>query len=207
MRTILATLLVALSILGVGSKVFAGLLSFDFRGPCVSVGGDGCNAFGLIDGDTVTGTLAIEEILVVPGERLILNPPLINFEFSFTFGNFTVSKTDIGDAAMEVFFLPPDASELNALSAPIPPGPYMDGSKFILLSPANLVIAEQVFAVSRNSAQAVGSWLRRPERVPEPATPILLAFGLVAIGLSRRFKARGRMALDISVVPAVNDAH
>jgi len=185
-KAVLAVLFGIVSFIAGTNEGFADPVSFNFRGPCMSVVGDGCRAFGLSEGEDVFGTLTFDESLAVAGSRLILNPSSTPFDFSFTFGDLVVSRPLLEAAALEVFFVTSD--ELNALSAPIPPGVLTDGSKFLLLDPARRVSATQVFALTRHEAEAVGSWLRQSatQPVPEPGTMILLAVGVTAIGVRRK---------------------
>ena len=56
-----------LLVLSNGREAFAGLIIYDFEGSCVSAFGNGCGAFDLTDGDSVSGVFSFEESLVVPG--------------------------------------------------------------------------------------------------------------------------------------------
>jgi hypothetical protein len=161
--------------------IAAAPIFYDFHGSCVSLEGNGCAAFGLMDGAPVAGTLSFDESFVAPNDRLILNPSSVPFEFSFVFGSFAVSEATIFSgfgSPLEVFFLPPSGQELNALSGPIPFKVLTDGSITMLLSPAKFVEVTQFFALSQNRAGAGGGWVERPTAaVPEPTSLFLTVLG------------------------------
>src|SRR5574338_801406 len=186
-RIIVLPLFASLGLFATPAPSSADPVTYTFLGSCVTSVGEGCGAFGLEEG----GHLSFEPSLAVPGDRLILNPSTVEFSFSFSFGDLVVNNANIGDAPLEVFFLPPDASLLNPLSAPLPPGVLTSGSKYLLLG-ANLVQANQVFALTRNEAFAISSWTRQPgiAPIPEPAMLSLLGSVVVALGGWHRRKRK-----------------
>ena len=77
-----------LLVLSNGREAFAGLIIYDFEGSCVSAFGNGCGAFDLIDGDSVSGVFSFEESLVVPGATIQpIGPSTPGVDFTFTFGS------------------------------------------------------------------------------------------------------------------------
>ena len=154
-RPVLMAIAAAALMVATSSELFASPIFFDFSGACHSVQGDGCAAFGLSDGSNVSGTFMFDDSVVLPNTRLILYPSSISFSFAFTFGNFAVTDADVRGSfgsPLEVFFLGPDATELNALSGFIPFQVLTDGSKYLLLQPFHRVEVDQVFAVTRDVA-------------------------------------------------------
>lgn len=177
-RTI--TILGVLVLTGFGWKpAYAGPIAYTFDGT-VDFADDG-NAFGLIAGDTISGTAFVPDALGVGDEFLTLDDGL---EVSFTIGTRTFSTED--DLAEEFPLLEITNGEVTFLDF----FGELFGSSFELVADLRTASDPNWRAVDYVSdpefALVVGGTLSATRvPVPEPATLSLLAMGFVSLLASR----------------------
>ena len=219
-RARVSSVLATALLLALGSTAQAEPVYFDFSAPCIGFQGSGCAAYGLNEGDLVSGTLTLDMALVTPGGTAssVHNDP--GTAFSFVFGNQAFDLDDLVDPFIDVSFnadatlltcfsgfngCPNDPSDYagfnngGAVPAILPNGAFLQAfTNFVLITP-NLPNDEEVpeanFAktdVGPGKAAAKGLWVRRDPTnpIPEPSAALLFVVGGLVVHASRR-RARG----------------
>ncbi len=198
-------------LLAFGSAAQAAPVHYDFTGECFGTEGSGCAAYGLNEGDLVSGTLTIDSSLVNPGgstEDIHLDP---GTAFSFTFGNQEFDLDDLSDSFIDVSFnadgtvltclngllgCPNDPTDYagfnNGLSETIlPNGAELRAFYNFVQIIANTDVPKNQFAqngVGPGNAGAKGQWVAQDPSnpIPEPSAALLFAVGSVVVYASRK---------------------
>ncbi len=185
---------------------------FEFVGKCQGVAngqvpllvGGGCNAFGLDEGDLVSGSLGLDMDAVVGGNTVDVFD-LAGSSFAFTFGNQSFDLSDFSDVIFEVTFSL-DAQSLTCMSGlfgcPGSPADFVafDNGPAALLAYYDRVDiqlkggpgpkipkAQAIDPPPPPAATAKGSWQRRvSDPIPEPSAALLFAVGGLVIHMRRR---------------------
>ncbi len=199
--------------LGFGGAAQAAPVHFDFVGPCMGAGTGGgetlapssCNAYGLDEGDPVSGTLTIDSAYVA-GDTSVRVDDKAGTAFSFTFGNQSWDLSDLDDPFIEVTFNA-DATQLVCFSGAagcpsndftgfrngddVPLMVFPDsvevGGK-VAIPKASLTGATANGVPLQRIASAPGQWVRRDPSnpIPEPSAALLFVMGGIVVQMARK---------------------
>lgn len=183
----------ALSLVFCTDQVWAATVTYKYSGTCLSGSSPGnCNAFGLSNGDPVSGFITLDRTHLSSDEfaEFLPNDPSLNF--SFKFGSFSVSKKNLDpDDTIRTMFLDTTEKELvfqNAITACI--NPYttschvlQPGSGVLSISTSFGSVEQTISMTELQLAYTNGTWTL----VPVPPALILFSSCLLAMfGIPKR---------------------
>jgi hypothetical protein len=173
-------------------KAQAALVTYQFNGTCFS-GSDGdCTFYGLSEGDSISGSITLDNQFLSYSQFTDILPTDPDFDFSFTFGNLSFSKTNLAPDAIRVKYLDPGGLELElqnpafaCINAIFPCNVLQDGSELLSYWTTFVSITSYIPTNLQEYAYGNGSW----NIVPIPTALLLFGsglFGLIGIGIKRK---------------------
>ena len=178
----------------------ATLVSTTFSGS-VTLDNGGANPFGLVNGDSISGSATFDDSLVTgnsPDENILING-LTDWDFEITLGSFSFSQSDVTDPAFTSFYFNNGNFDgIEFFIEPINIGLFsnlliedFDGGRSLFVedvTTGNPVYLEANWDFANATTPTPVNPVNPPTAVPLPSTLIMLLIGFGALASTRLLK-------------------
>jgi len=196
LRSFLAVSTVSVFLIFSGAEARAAPVTYQFTGTCFSGSSPGdCGYFDLSDGDPVFGSITLDGDRLSATEFATFLPTDPDLDFSFTFGNFSVDKSNL-DPFLDIRVMLSDSSGLGivfqnatraCVDAVFPCYVVQTGTESLTIY-TTFGTASRSTEFGSLDAYTFGDWTIASS-VPEPSATILLTLAFAGM-VSRRRRAR-----------------